>query len=46
MWSMATKNIVPLLYAFAAGFLRVDYIFWANQKPYFTDDVLPCLTGK
>ncbi len=40
------QNIVPMLYAFAAGFLHVDYIFWANQKPYFTEDVLPCLTDK
>lgn len=34
------KNIVPLLYAFARDFLRVQYIFWANQKPYFEEDVL------
>jgi hypothetical protein len=36
------KNIVPLLHAFAKDFLRVSYIFWANQQPYFNNDVLPC----
>ena len=36
------RNIVPLLQAFAAGFLRLDYMFWVNQSPYFEEDVLPC----
>lgn len=36
------KNIVPLLHAFAKDFLRVSYMFWAIQEPYFTNDVLPC----
>jgi len=36
------KNIVPLLYAFAKDFLRVRYMFWVNQEPYFTKDVIPC----
>jgi hypothetical protein len=35
-------NIVPLLHAFAKDFLRVRYIFWVNQVPYFEKDVLPC----
>ncbi len=39
------KNIVPLLHAFAQDFLNVQYIFWVNQKPYFEEDVLPCLTN-
>jgi hypothetical protein len=21
-----------------------DYMFWANQKPYFKEDVLPCFS--
>ena len=29
------KNIVPLLHAFAKDFLRVRYMFWVNQEPYF-----------
>lgn len=37
------RNIVPLLHAFAQGFLNVQYMFWVNQEPYFEDDVLPCL---
>lgn len=36
------NNIVPLLHAFAKDFLRVKYIFWVNQEPYFKEDVLPC----
>ncbi|MEM6911156.1 MAG: hypothetical protein AAF555_06190 [Verrucomicrobiota bacterium] len=31
---------VPMLHAFARDFLRVDYIFWQNEEPYFTRDVL------
>lgn len=34
------ENIVPMLHAFAADFLRVDYMFWVNQEPYFENDVL------
>ncbi|MEL7163597.1 MAG: hypothetical protein AAFN92_22760, partial [Bacteroidota bacterium] len=36
------RNIVPQLFHFANDFLRVDYMFWGNQAPYFTDLVLPC----
>ena len=36
------KNIVPLLHGFAKDFLRVRYMFWVNQKPYFVEDVMPC----
>jgi hypothetical protein len=36
------QNLVPLLHAFAADFLRVDYMFWVDQAPYFEEDVLPC----
>ena len=36
------ENIVPLLHAFAKDFLKVNYIFWACQEPYFTEDVIPC----
>ena len=39
------KNIVPLLHAFAKDFLKVQYMFWVNQKPYFEEDVLPCFAG-
>lgn len=35
------NNIVPLLHAFAKDFLRVSYMFWVNQDPYFKEDVLP-----
>ncbi len=39
------NSIVPLLHAFAKGFLKVDYMFWVNQKPYFEEDVLPCFSN-
>lgn len=35
------KNLVPMLHAFAEDFLNVNYMFWVDQKPYFTEDVLP-----
>ncbi len=34
---------VAELYAFAATRLRLDYIFWGTEEPYFTSDVLPFL---
>ena len=42
---ISRKNIVPLLHAFAKDFLKVDYMFWVNQKPYFKEDVLPCFSN-
>jgi hypothetical protein len=38
------ENKVPLLHAFAIDFLKVDYMFWVNQEPYFSEDVIPCLS--
>jgi hypothetical protein len=35
-------SLVPKLHAFAEDFLKVDYMFWVNQTPYFEEDVLPC----
>ena len=35
-------NIVPLLHAFAKDFLKVRYMFWVCQEPYFSEDVIPC----
>ena len=40
------KSIVPLLHAFAKDFLRVSYMFWVNQDPYFKEDVMPCFVSK
>ncbi|MBU2509797.1 hypothetical protein KJ966_00590 [bacterium] len=40
------ENIVPLLHAFAKDFLKVTYMFWVNQEPYFQQDVLPCFTSE
>jgi hypothetical protein len=38
-------NIVPLLHAFAKDFLRINYMFWSNQEPYFKTDVLGCFSN-
>ena len=38
-------NIVPLLHAFAKDFLRINYMFWVNQEPYFKMDVLSCFSN-
>ena len=40
------QNIVPLLHGFAKDFLRVRYMFWVNQDPYFKEDVMPCFPGE
>jgi hypothetical protein len=39
-------NIVPQLHAFANDFLKVNYMFWVNQEPYFKEDVVPCFSKK
>lgn len=40
------RNIVPLLHSFVKEFLRVRYMFWVNQEPYFSLDVIPCFTSE
>jgi hypothetical protein len=40
------ENIVPLLHAFAKDFLKVKYMFWVDQEPYFSEDVIPCFKPK
>ncbi len=41
--SQGRENLVPILEAFARDFLAVRYMFWVDQEPYFSEDVLPCL---
>ena len=36
---------VAELVAFARDDLKVDYVFWFRQEPYFTRDVIPFLAG-
>jgi hypothetical protein len=36
------ENIVPLLHDFAKDFLKVNYMFWVCQEPYFSEDVISC----
>ncbi len=38
------KSLVPQLHAFAKDFLKVKYMFWVDQQPYFGEDVLPCFS--
>jgi hypothetical protein len=40
------ENIVPLLHAFAMDFLKVNYMFWSCQEPYFSEDVIPCFKSR
>ena len=40
------ENIVPLLHAFAQDFLKVQYMFWVDQAPYFEQDVLTCFESE
>ncbi len=39
------NNIVPLLHGFAKDFLKINYMFWSNEEPYFKTDVLPCFSN-
>jgi hypothetical protein len=34
---------VDELYLFARDSLRLDYIFWGTQEPYYTSEILPYL---
>ena len=34
---------VPELYGFAMTRLRLNYIFWGTEEPYYTTEVLPFL---
>lgn len=36
---------VPELYEFAVTRLRLNYIFWGTEEPYYTAEVLPFLRG-
>jgi hypothetical protein len=36
---------VDALYRYAVDHLRLDYIFWGIEEPYYTRDVLPYLRG-
>lgn len=40
------ENLVPSLVSFAENFLKVDYMFWVNQEPYFEQDVLSCFDSQ
>jgi len=35
------ESMVPMLHDFAEGFLKVNYMFWVYQEPYFSEDVIP-----
>jgi len=37
---------VPELLDFAGQYLKVDYIFWCTQEPYYSKAVVPFLTGR
>jgi len=37
---------LPELVTFATEYLKVDYIFWCMQEPFYTRDVIPFLQGR
>jgi hypothetical protein len=37
---------IPELLAFAANYLKVDYIFWSTQEPFYSKKVIPLLNRK
>ena len=39
----ARKVTIPEIYTFAKDYLRVDYIFWCKEEPYYTKKVIPFL---
>ena len=43
--AIGRNNLVPMLHSFAKDFLKVSYMFWVNQKPYFAEDVAPCFSA-
>ena len=34
---------IPELLKFATEFLKVDYIFWCTQEPYYSEQLIPFL---
>jgi len=36
---------VDELYRFAKDHLRLDYIFWGTEEPYYSTEILPYLRG-
>ena len=41
------KKVTPLeLLQFAREDLKLDYIFWGNQEPYYSKEVIPALRSR
>ncbi|MCP3979413.1 MAG: hypothetical protein GY716_08795 [bacterium] len=40
------RTTVEELYAFAGDDLRLDYVFWGTQEPYYSKEVLPYLNRR
>jgi hypothetical protein len=34
------------LVAFATEYLKVDYIFWCNEEPFYSEELIPFLRSK
>jgi hypothetical protein len=37
---------IPELVAFATDYLKVDYIFWCNQEPFYSEQLIPFLRAQ
>jgi hypothetical protein len=33
------------IYDFASGYLKLDYLFWCTQEPYYSQELIPYLRG-
>jgi hypothetical protein len=40
------RTTIPELLEFATEYLKVDYIFWEFQEPFYSEQLMPFLTGK
>ncbi|HEY5915338.1 MAG TPA: hypothetical protein VJA21_32550 [Verrucomicrobiae bacterium] len=37
------RATIAELFEFAAQYLKVNYVFWGTQEPYYSKDLLPFL---
>lgn len=40
-----SRVTIPELLKFATEYLKVDYIFWCTQEPYYSEQLIPFLKG-
>ncbi|HKV39645.1 MAG TPA: hypothetical protein VJX67_10555, partial [Blastocatellia bacterium] len=40
------RMTIPEMIEFATGYLKVDYIFWSTEEPYYSSQLIPLLGAK